>query len=267
VQVVVTGAGSAFGQAVLQAIVARGVLTRVDGEPTPVGRIIAVDRTQPAALFLDGRIEYVRGDYEQPRFLARMMGVSTDSVFHLSALGAGIGGEATPAGLDAALVRSLDTTRVLLEACCFQRVPPKLVLASTLEAKAQTGPWPQATEGVCAALCELLVAEAARRGMVDGRCVRFPCLVGNRSCSQDLALQALLADIAAGQAPGDAAEALTAVAVLLLGEAAAAMLDAHERTGIARQEPDFLEVAGRRIRVRELAAAAAPPVTPPTLRA
>lgn len=88
-QVVVTGAGTALGQALLQAIAVRGALRRGDGDPVPVRRIIAVDRTQPAALYVDARIEYVRGDYEQPRFLARMMGASTDSVFHLSALGAG----------------------------------------------------------------------------------------------------------------------------------------------------------------------------------
>ncbi|HXW65003.1 MAG TPA: hypothetical protein VEK74_07975, partial [Burkholderiaceae bacterium] len=77
-QVVVTGASSPLGQATLQAIAARGVLARDAGHPIPVRRIIAVDRTQPAALFLDSRIEYVRGDYEQPRFLARMMGTATD---------------------------------------------------------------------------------------------------------------------------------------------------------------------------------------------
>ncbi len=257
-QVVLTGASSALGQALLQAIATRGVLARGDGNTTPVRRIIAVDRTQPAALFLDSRIEYVRGDYEQPRFLARMMGTATDSVFHLSALGAATDASPAPVDLAAALLRSFDTTRVLLEACRFQSVPPKLVLASTVEARPEMGPWPQVSEGVLLALCELLVVEASRRGMVDARCVRLPCVVGNSSCSYDLALQTLLAEVCAGRAPDEAARALTDVDVISLNEAAAALLAAHERAALRSDRPDFVDVTGRRARIRELATMALP---------
>lgn len=257
-QVVVTGASSALGQAMLQAIAARGVLTRGAGSPTPVRRIIAVDRTQPATLFIDSRVEYVRGDYEQPRFLARMMGTATDSVFHLSALGAGTVAGPAPLDLAAALLRSFDTTRVLLEACHFQSTPPKLVLASTAEARAEVGPWPQSSEGVLLALCELLVVEGSRQQIVDARCVRLPCIVGNRSCSHDLALQALLADLAAGQAADVAARALTDVDVISLDEAAAALLAAHERPAMRAAAADFIDVAGRRVRIGELAGFASP---------
>jgi len=257
VQVVVTGAGSALGQALLREIVARAALVRTDGQATAVARVIAVDRTQPAALFLDRRIEYVRGDYEQPRFLARMMGASTDSVFHLSVLGAGLGSAATPADLDVALLRSFDATRALLEACRYQRVPPRMVLASTMEAKLQTGPWPQTTDGVCAALCELLVVESARRRIVQARCVRLPCVVGNGSCREDRALQALLADVAAGRAPPEAAQATTQSAIALPSEAAGALVDAHECTAKSPEEPEIIEIAGRRARIAELAACGA----------
>lgn len=257
-QVVVTAASSALGQAMLQAIVARGALSRGDGEPTAVRRVIAVDRNQPARLFLDSRVEYVRGDYEQPRFLARMMGASTDSIFHLSALGAGLGPGLQPADLDAALLRSFDTTRVLLQACGFQNAPPKLVLASTAAARPESGPWPQTTEGVCAALCELLLAESARRHVVDARCVRLPCVVGNRSCAQDLALQELLANIAAGRAAPDAAQTLTADGVAFLDEVACFLLDAHERPGTATSEAQFIELPGRRVPIGKLVDAHSP---------
>ena len=255
-QVVVTGASSALGQAVLRAIVAQGALTLGEGSLTPVRRIIAVDRTQPAALFLDSRVEYVRGDYEQSRFLARMMGTATDSVFHLSPLGAGTVAGPELVDLSAALLRSFDTTRVLLEACRFQKAPPKLILASTVEARPETGPWPQGSQGVFLALCELLVVEGARHRLVDARCVRLPCVVGNLSCGHDLALQALLADLAAGRAPEDAAQTLTDVDVISLEEAAMALLAAHERPPLRSDQPDFVDVTGRRVRVGELAVAA-----------
>lgn len=258
-QVVVTGASSALGQALLRAIAANGVLARGPGNPTPVRRVIAVDRIQPATLFLDSRIEYVRGDYEQPRFLARMMGTATDSVFHLSALGTGTVAEPEAVDLDAALMRSFDTTRVLLEACRFQGTPPKLVLASTAEARSELGPWPQGSEGVLLALCELLVVEGWRHRIVDARCVRLPCVVGNRTCSHDLALQALLADLAAGRASDQVAQALTQVDVISLDEAAAALLAAHERSATRSDGPDFIEVVGRRVRIGELAGVASPP--------
>jgi len=240
----------------LRAIVAQGALMQCDGYLKPVRRILAVDRTQPAALFLDSRVEYVRGDYEQPRFLARMMGTATHSVFHLSALGAGTVAGPEPVDLSGALLRSFDTTRVLLEACRFQNAPPKLILASTVLARPERGPWPQDSEGVFLALCELLVVEGARQRLVDARCVRLPCVVGNRSCGHDLALQALLADLAAGRAPEGAAQTLTDVDVISLEEAAAALLAAHERRALQSDRPDFVDVPGRRVRVGELAMAA-----------
>ncbi len=163
-QVVVTGAGTPLGQSMLRAIVARGALARGDGDPRPVRRIIAVDRTQPAALFLDGRIEYVRGDYEQPRFLARVMGMITDSIFHLSALGAGLRTGTQLEDLDTALLHSLDTTRTLLDACRFQTAPPKLVFASTVQAsidRASLHNRPMVSALPCASCCSWNVLVAA----------------------------------------------------------------------------------------------------------
>jgi len=206
-QLVVTGACTALGQAVLRAIARRGQLCNALGVPAPVQRIIAVDRVQPAQLFVDARIEYVRGDYEQPRFLARMMGVVTDSVFHLAALGctddaavdAAVDGAAKPgfagaamdreaafSDLDNALLRSLDTTRALLDACGFQTAVPRIVFASTQAVRSEAGALPASTQAVCAALCELVLAESARRGLVDTRCVRLPGVVALDAAAEAL---------------------------------------------------------------------------------
>jgi len=161
------------------------------------------------------------------------------------------------------LLRSFDTTRILLEACHFQSKPPKLVLASTAEARPEVGPWPQGSEGVLLALCEPLVVQASRQHLVDARCVRLPCVVGNRSCSHDLALQALLADIAAGRAGDEAAQSLTDVDVISLDEAATALLAAHERPANVPDGPEFTDVAGRRVRIGELVRVASPAARTP----
>ncbi len=250
-QVVLTGAAGALGQALLRAIAARGSLLRADGLVAPVRRVIAVDRTQPAALFLDPRIEYVRGDYEQPRFLARMMGAMTDSVFHLSALGAGTDELGQAQDLDTALLLSLDTTRALLDACGFQAAPPVLVFASTLAARAQSGSLPATTEGVCAALCELLLMESSRRRIIDLRCLRLPCITGGAG-AEAIALEVQLADIKAGRAPPDALRAASACALASPGEAAQVLIEAQMRGGTLCDGDRLSELAGRFLPLGEL---------------
>ncbi len=251
-QVVVTAAGSALGQAVLRALAARDALCRAEGGPVPIRRIIAVDRVQPPGLFLDARIEYVRGDYEMSRFLARMMGTITDSVFHLAALGAGITESGAPADLDTALLHSLDTTRALLEACSYQTAIPKLILASTTDAHTERGVMPLDTNGVCAALCELVLLESYRRGVIDLRSVRLPCLAGDGSSAAAIALHSQLQELAAGRAPPGTGEALTAVPVLGLAQAAEVLLEAHELSGATPESGRFCEIPGRRERLGDL---------------
>jgi nucleoside-diphosphate-sugar epimerase len=195
-QVVVTGACTPLGQALLRALVARSALAAgASGAAVPVRRIIAVDRAQSGALFVDERIEYVRGDYELPRFLARMMGVATGSVFHLSALAAtaGLGaapgeGTADDAGrmLDTALAHSVDTTRALIDACRLQTLVPRLVMASALPPARSGDGVPASTDDACTAICELLVIEYARRGLIDARCVRMPPASGSAAEVQAL---------------------------------------------------------------------------------
>lgn len=199
-QVVITGAGSAFGQRLLRTLVATGTLVRTDGQRRPIERIIAADSVQPGELFLDDRIEYVRGDLALPHFLARMMGTLTDSVFHLVSheepaprATTMVGGEVdlsigledvarmpTPtfAGLEGAsianpsllahkrleheLERSLDVARMLAEACSFQQMPPRVVYFED---------YPGAGAGE--RMSALLLGEAGRLGIVRASGVRL----------------------------------------------------------------------------------------------
>lgn len=252
-QILVTGACSALGQALLRALVARGTLTSSIGGAEPVERIIALDRTQPALLYVESRVEYVCGNFEQSRFLARVMGTATDSVFHLSALGAATGIGAQLDDLDQALMRSLDTTRSLVDACQFQSVQPRLVLASALAARGADGGPPATAEGVCSALCELFLIECARRGYVDLRGVRLPCVLGDASCATGAAGD----PGAAGRAayPLQAAPALPAeIVVVTPDEAAAALLAAHEQARVVPGPAPLRELAGRRVPLAELPA-------------
>lgn len=268
-QLVVTGACSVLGQELLRAIVARGALScGALAARTPVRRIIAVDRSQHAALFIDDRIEYVRGNYEQPRFLARMMGIATDSVFHLGSVAAGVAAPAPAPDdpqadadadvLDDALLYSLDTTRVLLDACRLQTLAPRLVLATAAPASRRAGMLPASTDEACAAICELLVIESARHGITDARSVRLPCIAGNAGSDAGAAIAAGLKRVAAGD-PAAAAER-TPVKVVLPAAAAAALLEAHERPRSAPGTAQIIAVPGRYARLGALAAALALPL-------
>ncbi len=184
-QIVVTGASGPLGQSLLRGLVAKGSLSEADG-PVPIRRILAVDREQGPALFLDDRIEYVRGAFEQPRFLARMMGTATDGIFHLAALDPGPEeGENPAVDLESDLTRTWDGTRALLDACGFQSTLPKVVIASTIEAAAEGGcEASRSRAGALAAMCELLIAEGARRRIVRSRCIRLAAL-GNGSTLEE----------------------------------------------------------------------------------
>jgi nucleoside-diphosphate-sugar epimerase len=251
-QIVVTGACSVLGQAVLRAIVARDVLLGSLGAPVPVRRIIAVDRTQPARLFVEPRVEYVCGNFEQSRFLARVMGTATDSIFHLAPLGAtaGIGGQLED--LDLALMRSLDTTRSLVDACQFQSAQPRFVLASAAAARQEGGSPPATVEGICCAMCELFLIECARRAYVDLRGVRLPCIIGGNSSDEGIALDLALAGLAAKPSLAAEPAAVTEIAVVTAAEAAEALVDAHELPRAFPGPAPLRELPGRVRPVAEL---------------
>jgi len=183
-QIVVIGGAGVLGQALLKAIVARGVLTRADAVSAPVRRIIAVDRTQPPRLFVEARVEYVRADLSTPRLLQAVMGTVTDSVFHAWDGGGGAGGSTPSFAL-------IDSLRDLFAACERQSSRPKVVLASSfaIEAPGPASPvdppraLPPGQDGMTALVGELLLEEASRRGGIDGRALRLPMVAGAPGCA------------------------------------------------------------------------------------
>jgi nucleoside-diphosphate-sugar epimerase len=244
-QILVTGACSGLGQAVLRAIVARDCLLGALGAPVRVERIIAVDRSQPARLFVEPRVEYVCGTFEHSRFLARVMGTATDSVFHLSCLGAAAGIGPQLEDLDQALMRSVDTTRSLIDACQFQSARPRLVLASAVAARPDGQAPPPTADGICNAICELFLIECARRGFVDLRGVRLPPIAEDRlapGAPPPLAAATALArgiPIPPAIAPAIAPVEQPAISAAM---AAQALIGAHEMARVIPGPAAFIDV-------------------------
>lgn len=235
-QIVVTAGATPFGQALLRALVAHAGFPGPDGARRPVAHILSVDHVQPGRLFVDERIDYVRGEYEQPRFLARVMGACTDGVFHLAGLGAATGPRGDGVGLEVAFLHSVDLTRALLDACSYQPAPPVVVSVASGFARAGAGGLPEESDDACAALCELILLEGARRKVVDLRCVRLPCVAGGGIGARALRQES-------GAAPGAAAFAGPSVTV---DEAVAALLEAFGAPASPDPAcPPVLELAGR----------------------
>lgn len=185
-QILVTGACSELGQALLRELVAHPRLHRTDGTLAPLDRLLGVDRAQPAELFVDERIEYVRGDFEQPRFLARVMGAATDAIFHLSARSAALNIAPDIDGLELAWQRSIDTVRALLDACRYQPVPPRVVYAGLAGLRAAAADVPPDIEAACIDLCETVLVESARMRVVDLRAVRLPSTLAAAAAARAL---------------------------------------------------------------------------------
>jgi nucleoside-diphosphate-sugar epimerase len=150
-----------------------------------VRRVIAVDRTQPARLFVEPRVEYVRADLASPRLLQAVMGIATDSVFHAWDRGDGAGGEHQAPSF--ALVDSL---RELFAACALQSARPKVVLASSYAVEqapgAREGALPASQDGLTALVGELLLAETARQSGLDGHALRLALIAGAPGCASFL---------------------------------------------------------------------------------
>jgi nucleoside-diphosphate-sugar epimerase len=250
-QIVVIGGAGVLGQALVRAIVARGVLTRSDAAPAPVRRVIAVDRSQPPRLFVEARVEYVRADPDAPRLLQAVMGRVTDTVFHAWDSGAG-GGRSTPS------FALTDSLRGLFAACELQSSRPKVVLASSFAADGRGGTadadavrgLPASQEGLTALLGELLLEEATRRGRVDGRALRLPLIAAAPGCGSFLGeLVPALAEArpASCPIPLDAPLWLTSARA-----AARALVHAHELPPAAWAEAGVLNAPGRTLSVDSL---------------
>ncbi len=181
-KIVVTGGAGFLGQLLVRELCARGRLTDAAGQERAIEQIVAIDQTQSGSLFVDDRVGYVVGDIGQPSFVNHVLGVDTDSVFHLAAVVSG----AAERDFDLGMRVNFDGTRMLLDACRRQKRTAKLVFTSSVAVYGQplpdvvtdaTTPTPQSSYGMQKLVGELLVTDLSRKGFIDGRSVRLPTIV------------------------------------------------------------------------------------------
>jgi len=179
-RVLITGAGGFIGRVLLARLLAQGL------GGVAVSAVVACD-LDLHGLMDDARVQLVAGSIAEPGVLEQALLEPVDTVFHLASVPGGA------AERDPALGRrvNLDATLRLLDLLARQRpgagpAPPRLVFASTIAVYGEALPAvvdeatparPALSYGAHKLACEVLIADAARRGLVQACSLRLPGVV------------------------------------------------------------------------------------------
>lgn len=174
-KVVITGAGGFLGSRLVTRLLRDGTLAG-----RQVERIVALDVAVPD-LPADPRVEAVAGDVAERAVIEPLL-AGVDVVYHLAA----VVSAAAEADFDLGMRVNLDGTRTLLDSLRRLGQVPRLVFASSVAVyggplpdpvRDDTHLTPQTSYGTQKAVGELLVADYARKGFVDGLSLRLPTIV------------------------------------------------------------------------------------------
>jgi nucleoside-diphosphate-sugar epimerase len=178
VRIVITGGAGFLGRRLAARLLSRSALTDARGQAREISALVLLD-VVPAALPSDPRLTVVVGDLSDPAVVERAVTHDTDTVFHLAAV---VSGQAE-ADFDIGMRVNLDATRLILERCRTLAAPPKFVFTSSLAVYGGPLPdpvlddspvTPQASYGAQKLICEYLVYDMTRKGLIDGRSLRLP---------------------------------------------------------------------------------------------
>lgn len=173
--VVVTGSEGFVGQVLVKRLLTNGI----DGRPVTRLSLMDVCFAAPPT---DDRVHQIEGSIADSAVRVRAYDGVVDTVFHL----ASVPGGAAEKNYELGRSINLDATLGLLEDLRTQTQPPRFVFASTIavygehlpgEVNEQTLPNPGLSYGAHKLAGEYLVADATRKGWVQGCSLRLPGVV------------------------------------------------------------------------------------------
>ena len=177
-RILITGGTGFIGKQLAQRLADLNTLTLEGEAPRTIERIVLFDAFAGEDVPNDPRIELVTGDVADPEVIARVTD-GVDLVWHLAA----VVSSAAEADFDLGMQVNLHGLMLLLETLRKQGTAPRLVYASGFAVFGGKLPevvddntvlTPQSSYGMQKAVGELLVADYARKGFVDGRVLRLP---------------------------------------------------------------------------------------------
>ena len=175
--ILVTGAAGMIGSKLTQRLAAGPLHGRA------VTRLTLTDVTAPAKPAFSDAVEIVAGDLAAPGVAGRLLAGRPDIIFHT----AGIVSAEAELDFEKGYRSNLDGMFALLEAirAVGDGYRPRLIFTSSCAAYGAPFPdiidddfhlTPLTSYGTQKAMCELLLADHARRGMIDGIGLRLPAI-------------------------------------------------------------------------------------------
>jgi D-erythronate 2-dehydrogenase len=180
--VLITGADGMLGRKLADRLMRTGrVGTRGVAELT----LVDITMPRPSASAFAGRVVCKAADIASPAIAASLIAARPDVIFHLAAI---VSGEAE-ADFHKGYRVNLDGTRSLFEAIreksAEEHYCPRVVFASSIAVFGAPLPdiiddeffaTPLTSYGAQKAMCELLLADYTRRGLMDGVAIRLPTI-------------------------------------------------------------------------------------------
>lgn len=176
-RVLITGGAGMIGSKLASRLLSDG---KLGGQPIDqIDLLDVVDATQMPSSSVS--VETHTGDLRSTETVQRLIDRKPDVVFHLAAV---VSGEAE-LDFDKGYGINLDGTRNLLDAIRHAEIHPRVVFASSIAVFGAPFPemipddffcTPLTSYGTQKAMCELLVSDYSRRGILDGISVRLPTI-------------------------------------------------------------------------------------------